>query len=125
MIELSDASLLKDGVKLKSTTERRQGIIRVLCVRRFETYDNLARDFGVSKMTIRRDIEILSCTLPIYSVSGRGGGVRVADGYNDFKGYIRYLNKNQVDLLHELLPTLCPPQQAIIKSILNDFSAPT
>ena len=62
--------------------ERREAILAVLCKRRQETIDNLAQEFGVSRRTIRYDIEELSCDYPIESMRGRdGGGVRVADGY--------------------------------------------
>ena len=58
--------------------ERRQRLMEVLCLRRHDTYDNLASEFKVSKMTIRRDIAALTCSYPIETVRGRyGGGVRV------------------------------------------------
>lgn len=64
------------------TAERRHAILRVLCRRRHETLANLAAEFGVSERTIRRDIEILSLTEPLYTQPGRyGGGVYVTDGY--------------------------------------------
>ena len=37
--------------------ERREAILEVLCKRRQETIDNLAQEFGVSRRTIRYDIE--------------------------------------------------------------------
>ncbi len=36
--------------------ERRQKILEVLCLRRHDTYRNLAHEFNVSTGTIRRDI---------------------------------------------------------------------
>lgn len=65
------------------TSERRNAIMRILCRRRHETVANIAAEFGVSERTIRRDIEILSLSEPIYTQSGRhGGGVYVTDNYN-------------------------------------------
>ena len=65
------------------TSERRNAIMRILCRRRHETVSNIASEFGVSERTIRRDIEILSLSEPIYTQSGRyGGGIYVTENYN-------------------------------------------
>lgn len=45
--------------------ERRQKILEVLCLRRHDTYGNLAHEFNVSTGTIRRDIVVLTCSYPI------------------------------------------------------------
>ena len=64
-------------------SERRNAIMRLLCRRRHETVVNIAAEFGVSERTIRRDIEILSLSEPIYTQSGRyGGGVYVTENYS-------------------------------------------
>ena len=64
------------------TAERRQEIMRTLFRRKHETISNLSEEFGVSKRTILRDIEVLSLTQPIYTQSGRySGGVYVIDDY--------------------------------------------
>ena len=63
---------------MQSALDRRQAILELLSDRRQTTLDSLALEFGVSKMTIRRDIEILSCSAPIYTLQGNGGGIRVA-----------------------------------------------
>lgn len=65
------------------TVERRSEIIRLLSRRRHEKIENLAFEFGVSEKTIRRDIEALSLSAPIYTQAGRyGGGVYMMDGYS-------------------------------------------
>lgn len=65
------------------TAERRNEILRLLCRRRHETVPALAREFGVSERTIRRDVEVLSMTAPLYTRQGRyDGGVYVMDGYS-------------------------------------------
>ena len=61
-----------------SAGERRQRILELLCLRRQDTYGNLASEFGVSRETIRHDIVLLMCSYPIETIRGRyGGGVRV------------------------------------------------
>lgn len=61
--------------------ERRYEIMKILCRRRHETTYNLASEFGVSMRTIQRDIESLSRTEPIYTKTGRYGGIYVVDNY--------------------------------------------
>lgn len=106
---------------MQSALDRRQSILELLSDRRQTTLDSLALEFGVSKMTIRRDIEILSCSAPIYTLQGNGGGIRVADGY-----YIgrRYLRSDQEALLQELLGDLSPDKQKTMQSILTSFAKP-
>ena len=63
------------------TAERRSEILKILCRRRHETVPRLAAELGVSERTIRRDIEALSLTAPLYTQQGRyDGGVSVWDG---------------------------------------------
>ncbi len=101
--------------------ERRQEIIRVLCKRRYETIDNLAFEYGVSRRTIRYDIEELAVSHPIVTVQGNGGGVKVLDDYYLGK---ECLKPNQQNLLEELLPTLNREQAEIMASILKTFTFP-
>ena len=69
-----------------SAAERRKSLIEILCLRRHDTYDNLAYEFGVSKMTIRRDVAILMCSYPIETVRGRyGGSVKIKDDYFPYR----------------------------------------
>ena len=106
---------------MRSTTERRQSILEVLCLRRFDTIDHLADEFGVSRRTIRYDLEVLQCSYPIETVKGGGGGVRVMDGY-----YIgmKYLNSGQAALLEKLSETLSGDELLTLQSILKTFSKP-
>ena len=85
---------------MRETAERRNRILVVLCERRNEKINNLAKEFNVSERTIRRDIEIISLSAPIYTETGIYGGVRVMDGY-----YLNrtYLSKTQEELLKLLL----------------------
>ena len=106
---------------MRSTTERRQSILEVLCLRRFDTIDHLADEFGVSRRTIRYDLEVLQCSYPIETVKGGGGGIRIMDGY-----YIgmKYLNSGQVALLEKLSETLSGDELLMMQSILKTFSKP-
>lgn len=106
---------------MRSTTERRQSILEVLCLRRFDTIDHLADEFGVSRRTIRYDLEVLQCSYPIETVKGGGGGVRVMDGY-----YIgmKYLNSGQAALLEKLSEALSGDELLMMQSILKTFSKP-
>lgn len=62
------------------TSERRLNIMIVLYRRRYEKTKNLAKEFGVSERTVRRDIDIISIIAPIYTKGGKyGGGVYVMD----------------------------------------------
>lgn len=61
--------------------ERRRKILEVLSVRRYETCDNLAFEFGVSVRTIYNDLLHLSGEYPIYTSQGNKGGVRMMDGF--------------------------------------------
>ena len=106
---------------MQSALERRQEILEVLSDRRRDTVDNLAAEFGVSRSTIKRDLEVIGCSAPIYTVKGGGGGVRVMDGW-----YVgrRYLRSDQEALLTSLMDGLQPEQQAVMESILAAFALP-
>lgn len=101
-------------------SERRLKILERLCLKRFDTCDDLARAFGVSNSTIRRDIEILMCSYPIETVCGRfNGGVRVCDGYYPYR---RTLNAEQIELLTRLSADLEGKDYATMGSILFPFA---
>lgn len=106
---------------MQSTNERRQRILETLNVRRSETLQNLANEFGVTVRTIQNDIEVLSCSAPIYTVQGRGGGIRVSERW-----YISriYLQKEQEEFLRSLLDRLPSQEQRIVRSILTTFARP-
>jgi len=108
-----------------SPTERRQELLEVLYRRRHDTYDNLARDFNVSKMTIRRDVAILMCSYPIETVhGGRHGCVRVMDGfYFKLRSQGRKcLTSKQIALLRKLSGQLEGEDLDTLNSILLQFA---
>lgn len=103
-----------------SQTERRMQLMNVLCLRRHDTYDNLAREFNVCKRTIRYDIAALMCAYPIETVCGRyGGGVWVRA---DYLPYRKTLNKNQLELLLRISSRLDGDDFATISSIIFQLS---
>ena len=106
---------------MSKATDRQQLIIEQLSDRRSATVPELMAQFNVSRCTILRDIEILSCSYPIFTQQGGGGGIRVADGW-----YIgrRYLHRDQEALLRELLPGLQPEDQKTMQRILDAFAKP-
>ena len=106
---------------MQSALDRRQAMLELLPDRRQETVANLMHEFHVSRSTILRDIEILSCSVPLYTVQGNGGGIRVADGYYYGK---RYLNREQEALLQKLVNGLQPDEQKVMQSILAGFAMP-
>lgn len=77
-----------------SANERRAEIIRILEGRRRETAANLASQFGVSIRTIRYDILVLTGTHPIETVRGRGGCVRMIEGYHTYQNTITQDQQN-------------------------------
>lgn len=106
---------------MMTANERRQEIIELMSDRRFENIQNLMNEFGVSRSTIKRDIEIISLSVPIYSVSGNGGGIRVADGWYSSR---RYLKPEQEELLNRLKAGLQPGDEQVMESILAAFAKP-
>ena len=99
--------------------ERRMALLEVLCLRRHDTRENLAFEFGVSKRTIEYDVQILSANYPIFSVQGKGGGIYVMEGYELHK---KYLTDKQSEVLRELAVTLSEENKRVVLSILKDFS---
>ena len=104
------------GGKHMGQAERRLRLLSVLCLRRHDTYDNLAHEFNVSKRTIRYDIAALMCAYPIETVCGRyGGGVKVSDDYHPYR---KTHNAKQVALLIRLSAQLDGDDLATISSII-------
>lgn len=106
---------------MRNALDRRQAILEALSDRRSETVGNLALEFCVSERTIKRDIEAISCSAPIFTVQGNGGGIRVAEGYY-FGRY--YLRPDQENLLSDLMDGLQPDKQLLLQSILLAFAKP-
>ena len=99
--------------------ERRQKILEVLCLRRHDTYRNLAHEFNVSTGTIRRDIVELTCSYPIETVQGGHGGVRVAEWFHLDR---RALNSAEITFLRRVGESLDGPDLEMLNRIIATFS---
>lgn len=97
-----------------SPVERRQALLEVLCRRRSDTYANLAFEFGVSKKTIQRDVEILICSYPIETVLG--------DYPYDCHTSKRALNCEQTELLVRIRKMLSGKDIDTLDSIITGFA---
>lgn len=111
------------------TAERRNEILRILCRRRHETIENLASELAVSKRTIRRDIDVLSMTYPIYTQTGKyNGGVYVMDGFFLER---MYMNDTELNVLKKIYiisqndtSLLTKQELSILNSIISTYSKP-
>ena len=106
---------------MKGTVDRRIKILERLCERRRDCVKALASDFHVSYRTIETDIEILSCSFPIFTVQGPDGGVFVMDGYH--LG-MKYLTDDQSRLLERLSTSLTGEDLFLIREIIKTFRRP-
>ena len=77
-------------------------------------------DKNIFNSTIRRDLEILTCSYPIETVRGRhGGGGKVADEYYLYR---KALAPKQAALLQRLRDQLDGEDRIILNSILLQFA---
>ena len=106
---------------MQSATERRQLILEYISDHRHVQIQDIMNEFEISDSTARRDIQLLSCSHPILTVQGNGGGVRAMDGWYLSR---RYLHDDQEALLRSLLPGLQPDEQATMQRILSAFAKP-
>jgi len=106
---------------MQSAVDRRQSLLELMCERRHETIDNLAFEFDVDRRTIRRDIEVLSISYPIYTTKGTGGGVHVVDVYRLGR---KYLSETESDLLEKLASKLTGGEFETMQAILKKFKEP-
>ena len=107
---------------MQSATERRQLMLEYISDNRKVTISQIMGEFGISRATAKRDVELLSCSYPIFTENWRGGGVRAMDGWYASK---RYLHDDQEALLRTLLPGLQPQDQKTMESILAAFAKPS
>lgn len=100
--------------------ERRRRIIEILNLRRQDTMQNLANEFGVSRLTIYRDLLVLEESYPLLSHTWTGG-VALPKGY-----YLntQHLTPIQAEAIRRNLDVVSPQDRAIFQSILNDFAWP-
>lgn len=101
-----------------TAAERRQAILEALCMRRHDTRENLAFEFGVSKRTIEYDVQELAITYPIYTTQGKGGGIFVVEGFYLHKPC---LTEKQLALLDRLLPILTGEDHKTMLEIIKNY----
>lgn len=102
-----------------SAAERRKAVLEALCTRRHDTYENLAREFGVSTRTVQRDVEELMCSYPLKTVRGRYGGVEVEEGFYLTR---KTLTPKETELLRRLRTQLEKEDRKTIDGILSRFA---
>lgn len=100
-------------------SERRRKILELMNLRRYDTMQHLAEEFGVSRMTIYRDFLTLAEEYPFIHTFGRNGGISLPDGYYLSR---KYLKPEQVDAIRRNLDNVCVKDCEIFQSILNDFA---
>jgi predicted DNA-binding transcriptional regulator YafY len=94
-------------------------MLEVLLERRHDTISNLSFEFNASISTIKRDIQILSLSHPLYTTQGKGGGVHIVDGYR--LGH-KKLSSDEYALLKKLETKLNENEKTLMQSILKKFS---
>lgn len=104
-----------------TANERRMQILEVLCERRHESVANLAFEFGVTTRTIKSDLLILTCSYPVYTTQGNGGGVHIVDGYRLGK---KYMTEQETALLEKLSAGLSGEDLATMQAIIKKFKEP-
>lgn len=84
--------------------KRRKRIEDAICIRRYDTVANLAKEYAVSQRTIMRDIVVLTERIPIYTKPGRyGGGIYIDSRYRAGK---LYFEKEESELIQRILACL-------------------
>ena len=102
------------------SNERRNAIVRILCKRKYEKLGNLAFEFGVSERTIRRDIQEIALSYPIYTISDKKfGGVYIDVNYHLERSY---LSIKQEMFLRKIIEQYDAEDKQIIISIIDNFS---
>ena len=61
---------------------------------------------------------VLSCSYPIDTQQGGGGGIFIADGY---RLGMKYLTEEQLTLLEKLSKMLCGEELTVMNSIIKTF----
>jgi len=83
--------------------------------------ENLAFEFSVNESTVRRDIQELSLSYPIYTKTGVYGGVYVAEGY--YLGR-QYLKREQKEFLEKIAGGLAGMEREQMQTIIRQFARP-
>ena len=109
--------------------ERHEEILRILCDKRRTTAKELGEMLNTSLRNIRRDVAVLSLHYPIYTVTGRYGGIYIMDGYFLDRLYVsaeetRVLQKAYATLREQAGSALDLNEYRIFHNILRKYSNP-
>lgn len=105
---------------MKATSDRRLAIRDYISVKRQTTLRELTDEFGVSKSTIRRDLDAITATSFFEMVPGNGGGIRAIDGWYASNHYLTV----EQEVFLQGIQELQPGQEKIRDSILVAFGRP-
>lgn len=104
---------------MRSALERREDIRDYLLCHRRTSVRKLAEEFDVSTRTIKYDLEVLACSLPVITVQGRGGGVFLDPEYNPNR---IYFNPEEELLIREMIPYLQGEKLKTAEMMLKRFT---
>ena len=104
-----------------TASERRIQILYAICERKHESVNNLAFEFNVTTRTIKSDLLELSRSYPIYTTTGKRGGVHIMDGY---RFGTKYLSDEQVDVLMKISKNLKGEELKTVQTIISTFRLP-
>lgn len=99
--------------------ERRIRILNFLMLQKQTTIRELKEEFQVSKNTIVRDIEFISCIAPIYTKQGNGGGIYILPEYRSYKNY---LIDDEENFLYSLISKISNEDKRIRYGIITKFT---
>ena len=99
-----------------NTFDRRMAVLKCLFLRRHDTIYNLAAEFCVADSTMRKDIDALAYSFPIYTSQGRGGGVFILE-----KSGKDFMTKEQTAFLEKLTKELSEEDLIVMKGIIVRF----
>ena len=99
--------------------ERRIRILNFLMLQKQTTIRELKEEFQVSKNTIVRDIEFISCIAPIYTKQGNGGGIYILPEYRSYKNY---LTDDEENFLYSLISKITNKEKRILCGIITKFT---
>lgn len=96
--------------------ERRSEIAERMKIRRFDTAQNLAFEFGVSWRTIIKDVMELSLSgYPIISEQGRGGGIRWLGTKRGFN-----FTEREVCALHIAIAIVPEEYKSVLENLIRE-----
>jgi len=103
-----------------SGLSRRTQIIERMKIRKFDTASKLATEFGVSRLTILRDVQELSTEgNPIVADMGRGGGIRWLGSKRQFP-----FTTEEVAAFQEAIALVSEKSKFVLENLLRDKSRP-